>query len=109
MKLRHKPFTEEMAIERKAQHLRWRLKSKYGITIEQRDAMFDKQGGVCRICGALPPPDRYLHIDHNHTTGQVRGLLCYTCNVNLSWYERNAANVQLHLATPILDQTPSTP
>jgi hypothetical protein len=37
------------------------------------------EGGVCAICGR-PPKTRKLHVDHDHKTGKVRGLLCYTCN-----------------------------
>ena len=60
-----------------------RLKSKYGLTLEAYDEMLEAQGGVCAIC--LEPPgvdawDRSLHVDHNHKTGKVRGLLCGHCN-----------------------------
>jgi hypothetical protein len=44
-----------------------------------------EQGGVCAICGN-PPKKRPLHIDHNHRTGRVRGLLCYRCNRALPTY-----------------------
>ena len=43
------------------------------------DAMLAAQGGVCAICGN-PPKTRRLHIDHDHKTGKVRGLLCFQCN-----------------------------
>jgi recombination endonuclease VII len=42
-------------------------------------AMLAAQGGVCAICGN-PPKTRRLHIDHDHRTGKIRGLLCFTCN-----------------------------
>ena len=39
------------------------------------------QGDGCAICGGVnDPPGRRLAIDHDHVTGQVRGLLCYRCN-----------------------------
>jgi len=44
--------------------------------------MFSAQGGVCAICGR-PPATRRLHIDHNHSTMKVRGLLCFKCNTTL--------------------------
>jgi hypothetical protein len=55
------------------------LKRRYGITPEQYDALFIKQGGHCAICPSVPKTRR-LHVDHDHTTKKVRGLLCYRCN-----------------------------
>lgn len=52
---------------------------KFGITIEQYDAMFTAQKGVCAIC-SQPPGKRRLAVDHCHTTKAVRGLLCVNCN-----------------------------
>jgi hypothetical protein len=56
------------------------LKRKYGLTLEQYDAMLAAQGGVCAICHEARPVERTLHVDHDHTTGAIRGLLCFTCN-----------------------------
>lgn len=56
---------------------------KYGISIEQYDAMFKQQGGVCALCGKQNSAGRSLAIDHCHKTGVVRGLLCGKCNVGL--------------------------
>jgi hypothetical protein len=56
------------------------LKRKYGLTIEQYDAMLAAQAGGCAICGEPPRDDIELHVDHDHTTGAVRGLLCFRCN-----------------------------
>jgi len=53
------------------------LKRTYGLTLEDFDAMLAAQGGGCAICGK-PDVD---HIDHDHRTGQVRGILCFRCNV----------------------------
>lgn len=55
------------------------LKKKYGITRAQYDAMLVSQGGGCALCNA-PPKTRALHVDHDHATGRVRGLLCFRCN-----------------------------
>jgi len=56
------------------------LKRKYGITIAKYDEMLEAQGGVCAICGEARPEERTLHVDHDHETGVVRGLLCFRCN-----------------------------
>lgn len=64
------------------------LKRKYGMTIEEYDLLVDQQGGRCAICPATEPgggPSRrgYWHVDHDHATGRIRGLLCMDCNVGL--------------------------
>jgi hypothetical protein len=59
------------------------LKRKYGLTIEQYEAMLTEQGGGCGICGRAPSDSFSLHIDHDHRTGRVRGLLCFVCNSSL--------------------------
>jgi recombination endonuclease VII len=53
------------------------LKAKYGITLEDYAAMLERQDGQCAICGTA---DEKLVVDHNHTTGRVRSLLCHLCN-----------------------------
>jgi hypothetical protein len=66
--------------DRKAADREGHLKRKYGITLEDYDRMFDAQGGVCAICGEARPEERTLHVDHDHETGAIRGLLCFRCN-----------------------------
>lgn len=61
---------------------------KYGLTEQCYTLMLDAQGGVCAICKA-PPGKRRLAIDHCHTTGKVRGLLCGPCNVSLGAFRDN--------------------
>jgi len=60
------------------------LKTRYGITVEQFEEMERKQKGLCAICGG-PPTGRFdrLHVDHDHLTKKVRGLICFDCNVGL--------------------------
>ena len=57
----------------------------YGLTSEQFEALKELQGGCCAICHRVPEKD--LHIDHDHESGQVRGLLCVSCNTRLGWIE----------------------
>jgi endogenous inhibitor of DNA gyrase (YacG/DUF329 family) len=64
------------------------LLRRYGITINEYDALLLAQNGVCAICGK-PPTRRRLDIDHNHKTGQVRGLLCEGCNRHIGFIENN--------------------
>lgn len=58
---------------------KYRLKYKHGLTIQEYDAMSALQNGVCAICGKHPKT-RNLSVDHDHNTGKIRGLLCYSCN-----------------------------
>lgn len=58
------------------------LKTMFGITLEEYNILFEEQGGVCAICSS-PPKRKMLAVDHCHTTGKVRGLLCSNCNTSL--------------------------
>ena len=69
------------------------LKEKYGITESDYDSMLSDQGGVCAIC-ADPPKDRALCVDHDHSTGAVRALLCNRCNLGLGYFRDDAAFLQ---------------
>lgn len=58
-----------------------RLRKKYGMSIKDMEAMLAAQGGVCAVCKSPKPNTKDLWvIDHNHTTGRVRGVLCGRCN-----------------------------
>lgn len=59
-----------------------RLK-KYGLTPDQYDAMHERQGGRCAVCSGENYDGRALAVDHDHTTGEVRDLLCVKCNASL--------------------------
>ena len=75
------------------------IKKKYGITLDDYDQMLKDQNGVCKIChGTCDHPQRRnsgtLSIDHCHTTGKVRGLLCNQCNSLLGWARDNINTLQ---------------
>jgi hypothetical protein len=53
---------------------------KYGLSEEAYDQMIARQEGACALCGR--PYDK-PNVDHNHTTGEVRDLLCTLCNLGL--------------------------
>ncbi len=74
---------------------------KYGITIEQYDAMLAIQDGRWKVCGTVTPGRRtqYFSVDHDHVTGKVRGLLCVKCNWRLGWFEAHREAVLLYLET----------
>lgn len=66
---------------------KWALKTRYGLTPEQVEAMSIAQGGQCAVC---KKPIEKFHIDHNHNTGAVRGLLCHRCNVRIGGWDDEA-------------------
>lgn len=54
----------------------------YGITLEDYDRMLAAQGGACKACGSTSPGRRkHFDVDHDHATGEIRGLLCSPCNL----------------------------
>jgi hypothetical protein len=57
-----------------------------GATLEDYDAMFAQQGGVCAICKQPPLDGKHLSVDHCHATGAIRGLLCGKCNSGLGMF-----------------------
>lgn len=65
-------------------------RKNYGITLEDYKNKVKEQNGVCAICGCAEKRKlKYLHIDHNHLTNQVRGLLCGNCNYALGHFREN--------------------
>ncbi|MBV9869531.1 MAG: endonuclease VII domain-containing protein [Frankiaceae bacterium] len=54
----------------------YHLRRRYGIGQIEVDQMLEEQGGKCAIC-RRPDPE---HVDHDHATGKVRGMLCFNCN-----------------------------
>lgn len=65
-----------------------RIESKYnGFTWEAWEAMFQAQGGQCAICSKKLARNKETTVDHNHATGQVRGLLCHDCNLGLGKFQ----------------------
>ncbi len=101
-----KECINEAAKNRKSTHVRqkeWRdrnkeklldydLKRRFGISVDEYNKLLAEQGGVCSICGR-PETHTYrgktkkLSVDHNHETGEIRGLLCYKCNLGIGQFE----------------------
>ena len=69
---------------------RWASRNyKYGVTKEFLIELYEAQHGTCKICGSEPTTVRGLHVDHCHSTGKVRGLLCHGCNVGIGSMKEN--------------------
>jgi len=57
------------------------LKRNYGISLSDKIAIMESQDYKCAICGdELALGDKHTHLDHDHITGKIRGVLCYRCN-----------------------------
>lgn len=77
--------TERLENMRKVSYAR-----RYKISIEQYDAMFEQQNNQCAICGdSAGYKGKRLAVDHNHETGEIRGLLCDRCNLVLGKVKDN--------------------
>lgn len=70
-----------------------RLKRKFGWGPEEYARLLAEQGGTCRICKTTPS-NRHLAVDHDHTTGRIRGLLCSRCNVALGQADDDPARLR---------------
>lgn len=74
------------------------FKSQYGISAAEKDLMVLECGGMCRICLGEFKDRRDTHLDHDHVTGKIRGLLCGSCNRKLGWYEKHRPRVDSYLS-----------
>jgi hypothetical protein len=84
---------------------------RHGLTVEQYEAMLAAQDGACVICGDPPDPNGIkaasrLHVDHDHTTGRNRDLLCCRCNQGIGYFKDDpvlfraaAAYIERHRAS----------
>lgn len=61
-----------------------KLKYRFGLSLEEYRRMLAAQKGLCKICGGHCRLGRSLAVDHCHTTGKIRGLLCTDCNIGIS-------------------------
>jgi hypothetical protein len=68
------------------------LKTTYGISMDEYELILAAQGGKCAICRG-GTSKRHFAVDHNHRTGEVRGLLCGRCNSGLARFMDNRTNL----------------
>jgi hypothetical protein len=66
------------------------LSRRYGVTLDEYNKLFSAQGGMCALC-KRHPGKRRLSVDHCHTSGKVRGLLCDACNRGLGLLQDSPA------------------
>lgn len=85
-----KQYHRERYHQQKDHYDNWNYLRRYGITLAQYNEMLESQGGVCYICKGACPTGRRLAVDHCHTTGKVRSLLCTQCNKGLGNFKDNS-------------------
>lgn len=97
---KHKGQYQRWTPEQREKHRARVLKCRYGMTLEELEAMYQMQAGCCAVCEE--PGDRpainekrasnagVLCVDHDHATGAVRGLLCRACNQGIGQFRDDA-------------------
>ena len=62
------------------------IKKNYGLSRRDYESILEWQGGGCAFCKRN---DIQMHVDHDHSTGRVRGILCHLCNTGLGLFREN--------------------
>jgi len=63
------------------------LRKRYGISADDYDFIFAQQRGVCALCERKPIENEVFSVDHEHSTGRIRGIVCQPCNVAIGFFE----------------------
>ena len=70
----------------RSRRAQWARKWRYGISKSQFYEMVEKRKGKCDLCNKVPTgKKKTLVVDHNHSTNEIRGLLCNKCNIGLGY------------------------
>lgn len=68
---------------------------EYGITAPERDALLAQQSSACKVCDTpISFESKTAHVDHCHSSGKVRGILCFQCNTALGNFRDNVLVMQ---------------
>ena len=73
------------------------LKYYYGITLTEYNSTLEKQGGGCGICGSVSNKGgigKNLCVDHDHDSGEIRGILCASCNLGIGKFNDDVETVK---------------
>lgn len=95
-KMRYAKHPEKGKIKREKNKEKYRdnkLKKTYGINVAEYDERLKEQGEKCAICGKKVNKRKNkiinFNVDHDHETKEIRGLLCFECNIALQLFEEN--------------------
>lgn len=94
-----------MPINKKEAARSKRLKLLFNLTVEEYDLILSSQGNVCFICGSPPTTKRHA-VDHRHSDGLIRGIICMLCNRAIAKFRDNAD--KLERAAEYLRNPPAT-
>lgn len=72
----------------------WRLRTLFGLTIDEYNQMLENQNHSCKICGIQEPMGYGWHVDHCHETNKVRGILCQKCNQGIGLFSDKVETLQ---------------
>lgn len=71
------------------------LRHKFNMSVDEYNRINEGQRGLCMICNRRPEEsrkgDRRLHVDHDHNTGRIRGLLCQLCNIGIGAFRDSSS------------------
>ncbi len=81
------------------------LGRRYGISGQEVDRIINEQGLLCPLCLKRFP----AHVDHDHITGAVRGILCFKCNGALGKFEDDPARIRAAIEYLSRDERSSEP
>ena len=95
------PCQAELKLERRTARRARKLQIKLKVDPKLYEKLFQRQYGLCAICSN--PAQQTLHMDHDHETGVLRGLLCSTCNTGLGMFKDDVD--LLHRAALYLNRT----
>jgi Recombination endonuclease VII len=86
----HNQQVRESKVKTSGGFRNYHLMRRYGISELEVRQMLDRQMGVCAICLAAPAG----HVDHDHTSSEVRGMLCFNCNGGLGQFKDDPERLQ---------------
>ena len=98
-KERLKSINKSYNVRNKNNRRNWKLLQKYNLTLDEYDQILEHQNGVCAICSKkeivldINGEIRNLAVDHDHKTGKIRGLLCFSCNGGLERFCDDYQNI----------------
>jgi hypothetical protein len=87
-----KKWNNENPEKRKGYKRKCLLKQTYGMTLDEYNELLEKQNYGCAICGNNNG-NRVMFVDHNHETGEIRGLLCTRCNCAIGLFDDDVEKI----------------